>query len=83
MVLENGVIQVNQRVNESLGALDRFEVYVDATINGALLDPELEEPIVIDINFWVELSALNDSPVTFDVPAEVEMLDPEDANFDF
>lgn len=83
MVLENGVIQVNQRVNEGLGAVDRVEVYVDATINGAMLDPDLEEPIVIDINFWVELSALNDSPVTFEVPAEVEMLDPEDANFDF
>lgn len=81
MVLQNGVIQVNQRVNEGLGAVDRVEVYIDATINGALLDPELEEPIVIDFNFWVELSALNESPVTFEVPADVEMMDPEDANF--
>ncbi|MCB9461216.1 MAG: hypothetical protein H6670_16305 [Anaerolineaceae bacterium] len=83
MVLQNGVIQVNQRVNSDLGAVDRIEVNIDATINGAMLDPELEEPIVVDFSFWVELSALNDSPVSFEVPADVEMMDPNDANFGF
>ncbi len=46
-----------------------------------MMDPELETPIVIAFDFFVELGGINSSPVAFEVPADVEMIDPDQAGF--
>lgn len=76
MVLEEATLQVNQRVNTELNIIDRIEFNLNATINGAMIDPNLEQPVIAAISFYVELSGVNSSPVEFTIPENVEMIDP-------
>ncbi|MGB1287260.1 MAG: hypothetical protein ACPG7F_12045 [Aggregatilineales bacterium] len=59
MVVENGTIVVNQVVNPELGAVDTIEFLMDFTVNGAMLDPSMTDPIVVDLDFRVQISDPN------------------------
>lgn len=70
MILDEGVITVTQMVDPELGAVTGIGFNADFTIDGAMLDPELTEPIVIGIDFNVTISDLN---------GEFEFVAPENA----
>lgn len=81
MLLEDGTIQLTRHLNTELNAVDRVELAIDGVINAAMMDPELEDPIVIDLDFSFQVGGINESPVEFAVPADVEMVDPSSSEF--
>ncbi len=59
MVFEEANMTVTQNVNPDLGVVDGLGFSLDATVNGALLDPEITEPIVISLDFNVSIADPN------------------------
>ncbi len=59
LVFEDATVNVTQNLNPDLGIVDSVGFTVDATVNGALLDPEITEPIVITLAFNVTIADPN------------------------
>jgi hypothetical protein len=61
MLLTEGTITVVQTVDEGANVVTGLDFNVDASIDGAMLDPNMTEPIVITLKFSVDLSDVNGS----------------------
>jgi hypothetical protein len=70
LVFEDATVTVTQNLNPDINIVDGVGFTVDATINGALLDPEITEPIVISLAFNVSIADPN---------GEFEFVAPENA----
>ena len=61
MLLSEGTITVMQTVDEGANIVTGLDFNVSANINGAMMDPNMTEPIVISLKFSVDLSDVNGS----------------------
>lgn len=59
MILSKGLITVEQTVNTGLNIVDKFKFTVDASVNGAMLDPNMTEPVNVLLVFEFTLSEIN------------------------
>jgi len=73
MLLSDGTMQVVQVVDPGSNTVTGLEFYMDATVNGSMLDASLTEPIVVNLDFTVQLSDIN-ADFTFEAPANATIM---------